>query len=512
MDSVPAYETGARSRDLLHERVVFLDGEWVPPASGRYRENVDPATAEPFAEAADAGPEDVDRAVQAARAAMEERRWLGMDPLERGRVLHRIAEGIRARAGELAELMVRENGMPVNFAQWIEIPMAADVFDYFAGLVGTVHGETLPFSLPGPQGDYLVLTLKEPVGVAGLITPWNFPLLMPSWKVAPALAAGCSAVLKPAPETPLTALALAQIAAEAGVPDGVLNVLPGGDEAGAALVAHPEVPKIAFTGETATGAKILANSAPHIKRVTLELGGKSPNIVFADMVRDETLLRQAVQGALFGLYLNSGQVCQAGSRILVERTAYEPFVEALAERVASLRLGPGADPATDVGPVISQPQLERVLEYVAAGRAAGARALVGGGRAGELGPGYFVQPTLFVDVTPEMRIAQEEIFGPVSVVLPFEDEADAVRLANQTMYGLAAGVWTRDVKRALRMARSIQAGTVWLNTYQLLSPTAPFGGYKKSGIGRELGRAALDAYLETKTVIADLNEEPFSFF
>ncbi|MDI3298099.1 MAG: aldehyde dehydrogenase family protein [Bacillota bacterium] len=509
---MPLSGAGSGAGGLVRERVVFVDGRWLPPASGRYREDVDPATAEPFAEAADAGPEDVDRAVAAARRAMEERRWLGMDPLERARTLRRVADGIRARAGELAQLMVRENGMPVNFAQWIEIPMAADVFDYFAGLVATVHGETLPFSLPGPQGDYLVLTLKEPVGVAGLITPWNFPLLMPAWKVAPALAAGCAAVLKPAPETPLTALALAQIAAEAGVPEGVLNVLPGGDEAGAALVAHPGVPRIAFTGETATGSRVLAAAAPHIKRVTLELGGKSPNIVFADMAEEDRLLGQAVEGALFGLYLNSGQVCQAGSRILVERAAYDRFVGALAERVGSLRLGPGADPTSDVGPVVSQAQLERVLGYVAEGRAAGARPLVGGERAERLGRGYFVEPTLFVDVTPEMRIAQEEIFGPVSVVLPFEDETEAVRLANQTMYGLAAGVWTRDVKRALRMARSVQAGTVWLNTYQLLSPTAPFGGYKKSGVGRELGRGALEAYLETKTVIADLNEQPFSFF
>jgi aldehyde dehydrogenase (NAD+) len=497
---------------LVHERVVFVDGEWLPPASDHYQQDVDPATAEPFAEAADAGPEDVDRAVEVARRAMQERRWLGMDPLERARTLRRVADGIRARAGELAQLMVRENGMPVNVAQWIEIPMAADVFDYFAGLVATVHGETLPFSLPGPQGEYLVMTLKEPVGVAGLITPWNFPLLMPVWKVAPALAAGCAAILKPAPETPLTALALAQIAAEAGVPEGVLNVLPGGDQAGAALVAHPGVPKIAFTGATATGIHVLTGAAPHIKRVTLELGGKSPNIIFGDMTEDDGSLQQAVAGALFGLYLNSGQVCQAGSRILVEQSGYDRFVEALAARVRSLRVGPGSDPATDVGPVVSQVQLERVLGYVAEGRAAGARTLVGGDRVEEVGRGYFIEPAVVVDATPTMRIAQEEIFGPVSVVLPFTDEAEAVELANQTMYGLAAGVWTHDVKRALRMARNIQAGTVWLNTYQLLSPTAPFGGYKKSGVGRELGRGALEAYLETKTVIADLNEEPFSYF
>ncbi|BAS28165.1 aldehyde dehydrogenase family protein [Limnochorda pilosa] len=490
-----------------HERQLFVNGAWVAPASGRYLEDVDPATGQVFAEAADAGPEDVERAVAAAAASMAERRWLGMDPLERSRVLHRIAEGIRQRQEDLAALISQENGMPITFAQWLEIPMAADVFDYFAGLVAQVRGHTLPFSLPGPQGDYLVLTLKEPVGVAGLITPWNFPLLMPSWKVAPALAAGCSGILKPAPETPLAALALAEITAEAGVPEGVLSVLTGGDEAGAALVAHPAVEKIAFTGETATGSRILTAAAPQIKRVTLELGGKSPNIVFDDVDLDE-----AVSGALFGLYLNAGQVCQAGSRILVQESVYDTFVERLRERVEGLRVGPGPDPTTDVGPVVSGRQLERVLGYVEAGRAEGARLVTGGRRLEALGPGFFLEPAVFAGVAPGMRIAQEEIFGPVSAVLPFKDEEEAVAVANQTLYGLAAGVWTRDVKRALRVVRGVKAGTVWLNTYQVLSPTAPFGGYKRSGLGRDLGPDALEPYLETKTVVVDLNDQALSFF
>lgn len=489
-----------------HERQLFIDGEWVAPASGRYLEDVNPATGQVFAEAADGGPEDVGRAVAAASASMAERRWLGMDPLERSRVLHRIAEGIRRRQEELAALISQENGMPITVAQWLETAMAADAFDYFAGLVAQVRGYTLPFALPGPQGEYLVLTLKEPVGVAGLITPWNFPLLMPSWKVAPALAAGCSAVLKPAPETPLVSLALAEIAAGAGVPPGVLNVVTGGDEAGVALVAHPDVEKIAFTGESSTGSRVLEAAAPRVKRVTLELGGKSPNIIFDDVDLDE-----AVSGALFGLYLNAGQVCQAGSRILVQESVYDTFVEKLRERVEGLRVGPGDEIGTDVGPVVSEGQLRRVLGYVEAGRAEGARLLTGGRRLDHL-PGYFVEPTVFAGVTPAMRIAQEEIFGPVSAVISFRDEDEAIAIANGTMYGLAAGVWTRDVKRALRVVREVKAGTVWLNTYQLLSPTAPFGGYRRSGLGRELGPDALEPYLETKTVIVDLNDQALSFF
>ncbi len=490
---------------LKHEEACFIGGEWVKPQGHEMLDDLNPATGEIFARAASGGSEDIADAVDSANAALKERSWLNMDPLERGRTLGRLAQLLREHRDELADVMVEENGMPVNFAQWLEIPMAADVFDYFASLIPVTGGRTLPFSLPGPQGEYLLMTLKEPIGVAGVITPWNFPLLMPSWKVAPALAAGCSVVLKPAPETPLSALALADLAQEAGIPPGVLNVVPGGDEAGRALVRHPQVPKIAFTGQTESGIEVMTHAAPFLKRITLELGGKSPQVVFEDVDLDEV-----VSGALFGVYLYSGQVCQAGSRVLVQDTIYSSFVEKLTARTQALSVGNGKDFGTDLGPIISLSQKQRVLSYIEQGTKEGA-VLMTGGKALE-GPGFFVEPTIFSDVKPGMAIAQEEIFGPVLSVIPFHDEEEALDLANGTRYGLAAGIWTRDVKRAMRLTRRIKAGTIWLNTYQILSPTAPFGGYKHSGIGRELGPDALEAYLETKTVIVDGNEQSLSFF
>lgn len=490
---------------LKHQSVCFIGGQWVPALSHDVINDLNPATGEVFATAAWGRAEDINLAVTRAQNSFDERLWLGMDPLERARTLGRLGQRLRDCRDELGQLMVEENGMPTNFAQWLEIPMAADVFDYFASLIPVTGGRTLPFSLPGPQGDYWLMTFKEPVGVAGVITPWNFPLLMPAWKIAPALAAGCSVVLKPAPETPLTALALADLAQQAGIPDGVLNVVPGGDETGRSLVCHPNVPKIAFTGQTQTGKQVMADAAPFLKRVTLELGGKSPQIVFDDVNLDEV-----VAGALFGVYLYSGQVCQAGSRILVQETLYPQFLDYLKTRAEALALGNGADVGTDLGPLISSTQQGRVLSYIQQGIDAGA-ALITGGKALDR-PGFFIEPTVFGEVKPSMAIAQEEIFGPVLSVIPFHDEDEAIRLANGTPYGLAAGIWTRDIKRAMRVTGQIRAGTIWLNTYQILSPTAPFGGYKYSGIGRELGPDALEAYLETKTVIVDGNEQAWSFF
>jgi len=489
----------------------IIGGRRVFGAAGESFAVVDPATGEPFTRVARAAPADVDLAVQEAREALEDRRWSVIAPLERGRILSRIGELVRERADELAGLMCRENGMTLSTALYVEIPLVVDTFSYYGGLVPQACGETLPFAVPGAPPDYLAMTLKEPVGVAALITPWNFPLLMPAWKIAPALAAGCPAVLKPSSETPLTALALGEICLEAGVPEGMVNVVTGpGESVGRALVSHPDVRRIAFTGETATGRSIMREAADGIKRVSLELGGKSPNIVFEDAD-----LEAAVAGALLGVFLYQGQVCQSGSRILVQAGVFDAFAARFAERAAGLTVGPGSDAMTDLGPLISAAQLRKVEDYIASGREAGAQLLTGGGRPDPVPPfgrGFFIQPTVFAHVTPEMRIAREEIFGPVAALMTFESEEELVRIANGTIYGLAGAVWTRDVKRAFRVARAIGSGTVWINTYQLLSPTAPFGGYKQSGLGRELGRQGLESYLETKTVIVDLNDTPLTYF
>ncbi|RFU61687.1 aldehyde dehydrogenase [Bacillus sp. V59.32b] len=484
---------------------LYINGEWVSSHTGKTFFVYNPATGKPTAEVSEASVEDVDRAVQGAKEAFADKRWRGMTPLERGRILHQVARLIQENQMEIAQIMTRENGMPINMALFVEIPMVVECFDYMASLVAQPIGQTQPFSATGSPPNHFVYTVKEPLGVAGLITPWNLPLLMPAWKIAPALASGCSAVLKPAPETPLTALKLAELCQEAGVPDGVLQVLPGGDEAGKAIVSHPDVPKIAFTGETATGRKILAAAAPYIKRVTLELGGKSPNIIFADAD-----IEQAAKSALFGLFLNSGQVCQAGSRIFVQESVYESFVKKIADHAQRLTVGPGDDLTNDLGPVVSHAQFEKVNEYIEIGLREGAKMVTGG--KSDRQEGYFIKPTIFADVKPDMRIAREEIFGPVGAVLSFENEEDVIEMANNTIYGLAAAVWTKDLKRGLRLAQEIQSGTIWVNTYQVLTPTAPFGGFKQSGLGRELGPNALDAYLETKSVIVDLNDQPLTFF
>lgn len=486
---------------------LWIGGKWRAAVEGKTLQVFDPATEEEIAVVSAAGKRDVEEAYQSARRAFIDRRWSGLPPLERSRILHDIAARIRKQQYEIAALMTRENGMPMNQALFLEIPLVIDVFDYFAALVTRPLGEVMPFSTIGSEQHHFSVTVREPIGVAGLITPWNFPLLMPAWKIAPALASGCSAILKPAPETPLVALKLAEICNDAGVPAGVINVLPGDDEAGKAIVRHPGIEKIAFTGETKTGRRIYENAAPHIKRISLELGGKSPNIVFADAD-----IRMAARSALFGVFYNSGQICQAGSRILVQQSVYEEFLERIVAMAKRLTVGPGENSDTDLGPLISQEQFDKVTRYIEKGKKEGAVLLCGGSRPAGLGKGFFLEPTIFGEVRPDMAIAREEIFGPVACVIPFADEEEALAIANDTIYGLAAAVWTNHVKKGWRVAQKIQAGTVWMNTYQVLSPTMPFGGYKQSGIGRELGGRALEAYMETKSIICDLNERPSTFF
>lgn len=491
-------------RELLeraHER-LFLAGSW-EKAHGGVMAVESPSDATQVASVGRAGPEDLDLAV--ARAQDARGLWRMLPSLERGRILARAAESIRAHDQEIAQLIGLENGMPAGAARFIEVPMAADTFDYYAGLSSRPMGRVVPFNLPGSPPRHLVFTVDQPVGVAGMLTPWNFPLLMPAWKLAAALAAGCPVILKPAPETPLSALYLAQLLHDAGLPEGVLSVLPGGDDLGEHIVRHPGVAKIALTGGTDTGRAVLAQAAPLLKRVSLELGGKSPLLLFEDADVDA-----ACDAALFGIFFNSGQVCQASSRVLVHRSLYQRFVDRLVERAAALRVGPASDDRADLGPVITRERLQAIDAHVQAARSDGARILTGGHPLA--GPGYFYPPTVVTEASSAAPIAKEEIFGPVVVVLPFASEAEAVELANATAYGLAAAIWTRDVRRALSVALAIEAGTVWINTIQVLTPTAPFGGFKASGIGRDLGEEGLRQYVETKTVIVDLNDWPMAYF
>ena len=489
--------TANDSADRAAPDRLFIDGEWVDAAAGARFDSFNPGTGEVLASVAEAREADIDRAVAAAREAADEAsEWRRMDALDRGEVVARIGRGIEERFEALTRLETLDNGKPLREAQ-IDITQAADAFRYYAGWASKIEGETIPV-----RGRVLNYTLREPVGVVGAIIPWNFPLLMAAWKVAPALACGNTVVLKPAEQTPLTALELAAIAAEAGLPKGVLNVVPGfGATAGAALVAHPDVDKIAFTGSTAVGKQIMREGAESLKRVSLELGGKSPNIVFEDADLDA-----AVRGAFNGIFYNAGQCCTAGSRLLVQESIHDEFMERLVERVGRLQPGDSLEPKRRYGPVISEEQLERVMGYIEAGRGEGATVLTGGNRIeGAGGAGFWLEPTIFDNVSPDATIAQEEIFGPVLATLTFEDEEEAVDLANRTIYGLAAALWTADVKRAHRVASRIRAGTVWINTYHPLDAASPFGGYKQSGHGRELGRHALELYTQVKSIWVDLH-------
>jgi len=472
-------------------RKMLIDGKWVAAASGKTFDTLNPATGEVLAHVAEGDQEDIDRAVKAARRAFDDGKWAAMRPAERQRLLLAIADLIERHGKELAQLETLDNGKSLNESQNVDIPAAAETFRYYAGWVTKNYGETIP-SDPA----FFNFTLREPVGVCGQIIPWNFPLLMAAWKLGPALACGNTVVLKPAEQTPLTALRLGELLQEAGIPDGVVNIVPGfGPTAGGALVHHPQVDKIAFTGSTEVGKEIHRETSSTLKRVSLELGGKSPNIVFSDAD-----VEAAVQGAIMGVFFNQGEVCCAGTRLFVEQKLHDQFADTLAKHAASLKVGDGLDPETRVGPLVSQEQYERVTGYLEIGKKEGAKALTGGARAKGLERGYFVAPTVFTGVKNSMRIAQEEIFGPVVSVLPFKDENDAVFQGNNTLYGLAAGVWTRDVSKAHRVARALRAGTVWVNCYNVFDPAAPFGGYKQSGYGRELGRYALDLYTQVKSV------------
>jgi aldehyde dehydrogenase (NAD+) len=474
--------------------LLFIDGQWVEALSGATFRTINPATEEPITDVAEGRAEDIDRAVQAARRAFASGSWPAMAPADRARILWTIGDLLEARVAEIAALESIDSGKTITEASRVDVPLAADCFRYFAGFATKIEGETIPVRAP-----CLNYTLREPIGVIGQIIPWNFPILLAAWKVAPALAAGNTIVLKPAEQTPLTALRLADLAREAGLPPGVLNVVPGfGPAAGAALVEHPGVDKIAFTGSTSVGSEIMRRAAPTLKRLTLELGGKSPNVVFADADLDA-----AVRGATNGIFYNKGEVCTAGSRLFLEEAVHDAFLDRLQAHTAKLKQGDPLDPKTRLGPQVSDTQMRRVLTYVDKGRSEGARLVSGGSRAP--GRGYFVQPTIFADVRPEMTIAREEIFGPVLSVIRFRDADDVVRAANDTVYGLAAAVWTRDIKKAHRAARLLQAGTVWINTYGLYDSAMPFGGYKQSGFGRELGRHGLEEYTQTKSVWVDLS-------
>jgi aldehyde dehydrogenase (NAD+) len=469
---------------------LLINNQWTEAASGRTFPTINPATGEEICRVAEADKEDVDRAVKAARQAFERGPWRKMAASERGRLLNKLADLIEKHADELASLESLDNGKPYRVALAADLPLTIACYRYFAGWADKIQGRTIPVS-----GNYFCYTRLEPVGVVGQVIPWNFPLLMQAWKLAPALATGNTVVLKPAEQTPLTALRVGELIVEAGFPEGVVNILPGyGPTAGQAIARHPDVDKIAFTGSTEVGHLIMEAAAQtNLKRVTLELGGKSPNIVFADADMD-----QAVEGSHFALFFNQGQCCCAGSRLFVERKAYDQFVERSVDRAKRRTVGDPFDANTEQGPQVDDAQFDKVMSYIDSGKEQGAKLMCGGARVGDRG--YFIEPTVFADVQDEMKIAQEEIFGPVLSIIPFDTLDEVIERGNKTMYGLAAAVWTKDITKATSIANGLRAGTVWVNCYDVFDAAAPFGGFKQSGLGRELGEYGLQQYTEVKTV------------